>query len=235
MKEFPCLLLHGDVEQAERNRVITQFKRKEVDILVATDVASRGLDIPHIKNVVNYDMARDIDTHTHRIGRTARAGEKGTAYTLVTDKDKEMVGHLVRNLEGANQFVPEDLLELAMQSSWFRKSRFSSGKGKTLNVGGLGFGFKERPNMKQGYSGQSSAGGSGSSSTPSGGGTNRLSSLKEAFKAQYNNQFRTSSDKSWEETLPVEGVFTKPTLVPPPPPSSSNFAEDKKGKRSRWN
>lgn len=149
----------------------------------------------------------------------------------MTDKDKEMVGHLVRNLEGANQFVPDDLLELAMQSSWFRKSRFSSGKGKSVNVGGLGFGFKERPNNKPGYSGPSSSGASGSSgssSTPSGG-TNRLTTLKEAFKAQYNNQFRTSSDKSWETTLPAEGVFVKPNLAPPP------SSEDKKGKRSRWN
>lgn len=98
LKEYPCLLLHGDIEQAERNKRITQFKKKEVDILVATDVAARGLDIPHIKNVINYDMARDIDTHTHRIGRTARAGEKGTAFTLVTDKDKEMVSFILKSL-----------------------------------------------------------------------------------------------------------------------------------------
>ncbi|EDW05091.1 GH23229 [Drosophila grimshawi] len=89
LKEHNCLLLHGDMDQADRNKVIMQFKRKECDILVATDVAARGLDIPHIRNVINYDIARDIDTHTHRIGRTGRAGEKGNAYTLVTDKDKD--------------------------------------------------------------------------------------------------------------------------------------------------
>lgn len=74
---------------------------------------ARGLDIPHIRTVVNFDVARDIDTHTHRIGRTGRAGEKGTAYTLVTDKDKEFAGHLVRNLEGAGQEVTPQLMELA--------------------------------------------------------------------------------------------------------------------------
>lgn len=93
------------MDQADRNKVITKFKRKEVPLMVATDVAARGLDIPHIRTVVNYDIARDIDTHTHRIGRTGRAGEKGTAYTLVVEKDKEFAGHLVRNLEGANQEV----------------------------------------------------------------------------------------------------------------------------------
>lgn len=70
LKEMDVLLLHGDMDQSERNKVITMFKRQEVSILVATDVAARGLDIPHIRTVVNYDVARDIDTHTHRIGRT---------------------------------------------------------------------------------------------------------------------------------------------------------------------
>ena len=91
--------------------------------LVATDVAARGLDIPHIRTVINFDVARDIDTHTHRVGRTGRAGVKGTAYTLVTEKDKEFVGHIVRNLEAANQNVSKELMELAMQSSWFKNSR----------------------------------------------------------------------------------------------------------------
>ena len=74
---------------------------------------ARGLDIPHIKTVVNYDVARDIDTHTHRVGRTGRAGTKGHAYTLITKKDKEFAPLLVRNLEGANQHVPPGLLNLA--------------------------------------------------------------------------------------------------------------------------
>lgn len=116
------LLLHGDMEQSERNRVITSFKRKEKDIMIATDVAARGLDISHIKTVINYEVARDIDTHIHRVGRTGRAGSKGDAHTLLTDKDKEFAGHLVKNLESSNQNVGEDLMKLAMQSHTFRKS-----------------------------------------------------------------------------------------------------------------
>ena len=127
---FRPLLLHGDMNQFDRNKVISSFKRMESSILVATDVAARGLDIPHIRMVINYDMALDIDTHTHRIGRTGRAGEHGVAITLVTEKDKEIVGHLVRNLEGANQKVSDELMSLAMQSAWFRKSRFKQGTGK---------------------------------------------------------------------------------------------------------
>ncbi|CRK90017.1 CLUMA_CG003742, isoform A [Clunio marinus] len=234
LKEYPCLLLHGDIEQAERNKVITAFKKKECDILVATDVASRGLDIPHIKNVINYDMARDIDTHTHRIGRTARGGEKGTAYTLVSDKDKEMVGHLVRNLEMANQYVPDDLMELAMQSSWFRKSRFKGGKGKSVG-GGAGLGFRERPNLGGSSSFPKSFVPASDSNRSSGTPTNRLEALKNAFKSQYTSQFKSATDKTWEQTTPVEGVFSKPA---PPPPSNKNEStseDSSKKKKSRWN
>jgi ATP-dependent RNA helicase DDX42 len=113
---YSNVLLHGDMEQAERNRVISTFRGGKANILVATDVAARGLDIPAIRNVVNYDVARDIDTHVHRIGRTGRAGVKGNAYTLVDrEKDRDFAGHLVRNLEAAGQPVPEDLLSLANQ------------------------------------------------------------------------------------------------------------------------
>ncbi|KOB69655.1 ATP-dependent RNA helicase DDX42, partial [Operophtera brumata] len=104
VQQYDALLLHGDMDQADRNKVITAFKRQENNILVATDVAARGLDIPHIRTVVNYTVARDIDTHTHRVGRTGRAGVRGAAYTLLDKhKDKEFAGHLLRNLEGVQQ------------------------------------------------------------------------------------------------------------------------------------
>lgn len=194
LKEFEVMLLHGDMDQIERNKVITAFKKQEVSILVATDVAARGLDIPHIKTVINYDVARDIDTHTHRVGRTGRAGEKGTAYTLVTEKDKEFAGHLVRNLEGANQDVPKSLMDLAMQSSWFRKSRFKGGKGKSLNVGGAGLGFRGRQETPSCTSGEPSAQPPKDISEvvkkleKQGPGSDRLSAMKAAFRSQYSSQ-----------------------------------------------
>lgn len=86
---FDCLAMHGDLMQIERDKIIYDFKHLKKKILVCTDVAARGLDIKSVKTVVNYDIARDIDSHVHRIGRTGRAGEKGTAYTLITQKGKE--------------------------------------------------------------------------------------------------------------------------------------------------
>ncbi|XP_048102637.1 ATP-dependent RNA helicase DDX42 isoform X2 [Alosa alosa] len=194
-------LLHGDMDQSERNKVIADFKKKSLPVLVATDVAARGLDIPSIRTVVNYDVARDIDTHTHRIGRTGRAGEKGVAYTLLTNKDTSFAGDLVRNLEGANQSVSKDLMDLAMQNSWFRKSRFKGGKGKKINIGGGGLGYRERPGLGADTS-ERSAGGSGASSLgnyeafkPATGGAmgDRMSAMKQAFQSQYKNHFVAAS------------------------------------------
>uniref|UniRef100_A0A672HBC8 ATP-dependent RNA helicase DDX42 n=1 Tax=Salarias fasciatus TaxID=181472 RepID=A0A672HBC8_SALFA len=222
-------LLHGDMDQSERNKVISDFKKKNLPVLVATDVAARGLDIPSIRTVVNYDVARDIDTHTHRIGRTGRAGEKGVAYTLLTNKDTTFAGDLVRNLEGANQSVSKELMDLAMQNPWFRKSRFKGGKGKKLNIGGGGLGYKERP----GLGAESSVRGGGSSMLSSassyegyvkpttGAMGDRMSAMKQAFQAQYKSHFvaassgppklsaKSSSSSGWTSAGSLSSVPTE--------------------------
>ncbi|CAG8607684.1 3383_t:CDS:2, partial [Acaulospora colombiana] len=107
--------LHGDMMQLDRDKVLKDFKNNKFPIMVATDVAARGLDIKAVKTVINYDIARDIDSHVHRIGRTGRAGEKGTAYTLITEKEDKFAGDLVRNLESSGQTVPDALMNLAMK------------------------------------------------------------------------------------------------------------------------
>lgn len=83
------------------------------------------MDIPSIQNVINYELARDIDTHTHRIGRTGRAGTKGTAFTLfVRNRDPAEFGAcLVKHLESVNQHVPPALMDIAMKCSWFQNER----------------------------------------------------------------------------------------------------------------
>ena len=89
-------MLHGDMPSPERIESIRKFKTGAVRILIATNVASRGLDIPQIKPVINYECAKDSEDHTHRIGRTGRAGDKdGVAYTLLMNSESRAAAMLV--------------------------------------------------------------------------------------------------------------------------------------------
>lgn len=90
-KGFSALALHGDMEQIDRDLSIIQFTNKTSTILVATDVAARGIDIKELPMVINYDLAFESDVHTHRIGRTGRAGNNGLAITLVTIADAQRI------------------------------------------------------------------------------------------------------------------------------------------------
>lgn len=83
--------IHGDLEQKQRDQVLVKFSNQSSCVLVATDVAARGIDVKEIDLVVNYDTTRDIDVHTHRIGRTGRAGASGVAVNLVTSKEEYKV------------------------------------------------------------------------------------------------------------------------------------------------
>lgn len=87
--KIDALAIHGDMEQYERIDVLVQFANKSTPVLVATDVAARGLDIKELSMVVNYDIAHDKQTHTHRIGRTARAGEEGMAVTFFNSYESD--------------------------------------------------------------------------------------------------------------------------------------------------
>lgn len=116
LKGFKVAALHGDKDQASRMEILLKFKSGIYHVLIATDVAARGLDIKSIKSVVNFDIARDMDMHVHRIGRTGRAGDKdGTAYTLITLKEARFAGELVNSLIAAGQNVSVELMDLAMK------------------------------------------------------------------------------------------------------------------------
>ena len=105
---FSVNCLHGDMEQAARNRVMMAFRRSEIDILVATDVAARGLDVDDVTHVFNFHMPFDSRGYVHRIGRTGRAGRAGTAITLVTPREMRQL-EAIRTNVGAqleNRLIP---------------------------------------------------------------------------------------------------------------------------------
>ncbi|MDD8061330.1 ATP-dependent RNA helicase SrmB [Shewanella metallivivens] len=96
---IPCAFMRGDMEQKKRFQALGKFSKGEVNVLLATDVAARGIDIDDITHVINYDMPRSADAYVHRIGRTARAGAKGTAISLVEAHDMRIVSKIERYIE----------------------------------------------------------------------------------------------------------------------------------------
>lgn len=91
--------LHGDLSQRERDMVTNRFRQGNIEILVATDVAARGLDINHVTHVVNYDIPQDSDSYVHRIGRTGRAGRKGVAFTLVEPREIKQLKYIENHIK----------------------------------------------------------------------------------------------------------------------------------------
>nr|WP_221178019.1 DbpA RNA binding domain-containing protein [Salinisphaera halophila] len=96
---FDALALHGERDQRDRDEVLLRFINHSCAVLVATDVAARGLDIAALPQVISYDIARDVDTHVHRIGRTGRAGASGTAATLCTPGEAYRAERLAEELK----------------------------------------------------------------------------------------------------------------------------------------
>jgi len=106
---WPALAIHGDKSQGERDWVLQQFKDGKSPIMVATDVASRGIHVNGINLVVNYDFPNNVEDYVHRIGRTGRAGAKGAAITYFTQKDSRKAKQLIEVLTEAKQEVPPEL------------------------------------------------------------------------------------------------------------------------------
>ncbi|ELR66217.1 ATP-dependent RNA helicase SrmB [Photobacterium marinum] len=106
--KVPCCWLQGEMAQAARNNSISRFRDGTVNVLIATDVAARGIDLPDVSHVINFDMPRTADIYLHRIGRTARAGKKGTAISLVEAHDQTMIERVSRYMD---EEVPERFIE----------------------------------------------------------------------------------------------------------------------------
>ncbi|EMC91211.1 hypothetical protein BAUCODRAFT_80455, partial [Baudoinia panamericana UAMH 10762] len=118
-QNFPATSIHGDRTQRERERALEMFRTGRCPILVATAVAARGLDIPNVKHVVNYDLPTDIDDYVHRIGRTGRAGNTGISTAFFNRGNRGVVRDLIDLLKEANQEVPGFLETIARESSGF--------------------------------------------------------------------------------------------------------------------
>jgi ATP-dependent RNA helicase DeaD len=99
------MAIHGDISQALRERAIAQFKKGSINVLVATDVAARGLDVERVTHVINYDMAHDCETYVHRIGRTGRAGRSGVAILFVSPRETRMISVIERHTRQTIQKV----------------------------------------------------------------------------------------------------------------------------------
>lgn len=110
-KGWTCAAIHGDRNQHQRTEAVEQFKKGQIPLLIATDVAARGLDIPGVEYVLNYSFPLTIEDYVHRIGRTGRGGKKGIAHTFFTANDKPRAGELVNLLRDSNQDVPQDLMK----------------------------------------------------------------------------------------------------------------------------
>ncbi|KAL6219583.1 hypothetical protein ACLB2K_007342 [Fragaria x ananassa] len=201
-KGFKAAAIHGDKDQATRVDIMNKFKSGTYHVLIATDVAARGLDIKSIKSVVNFDIAKDMDMHVHRIGRTGRAGDKdGTAYTLITHKEARFAGELVNSLVGAGQNVPVELMDLAMKDGRFRSKRDSrkgggkKGKGRGGGRGGGNSGRGVRGvdfGLGIGYNPESN-------SSPSPAVTSRsaaVTSLRTGMMSQFKNKFVSATSNS---------------------------------------
>ncbi|XP_073292062.1 ATP-dependent RNA helicase-like protein DB10 isoform X2 [Primulina huaijiensis] len=160
-RQFGAAAIHGDKSQGERDHVLNQFRNGSSPVLVATDVAARGLDIKDIRVVINYDFPTGIEDYVHRIGRTGRAGATGVAYTFFCDQDSKHAPELVKLLQGANQRVPPEILDMSSyggSGGMGRGRRWSSGP----NEHDTGYG-----GGRSSYSGRyGGSGGWGMSSSP---------------------------------------------------------------------
>jgi ATP-dependent RNA helicase DDX5/DBP2 len=128
-RQFGAAAIHGDKSQGERDYVLNQFRTGRSPILVATDVAARGLDIKDIRMVINYDFPTGVEDYVHRIGRTGRAGATGVAFTFLSEQDAKHASDLIKVLEGANQRIPVELRDMASRGGGMGRPRRKWGSG----------------------------------------------------------------------------------------------------------
>lgn len=120
---FSVVHIHGDRDQGVRQHAMDSLRNGNVSILVATNVASRGIDIDDITVIINYDFVKDIEEYVHRVGRTGRAGKTGHAITLLTRKDWRKANDLIEVLEKSGQVVSKELRDMAYRYEIYQKRK----------------------------------------------------------------------------------------------------------------
>jgi len=166
LKEICCQSIHGDRDQEDREQALQDLKDGTVRILLATDVASRGIDVSDITHVINFDFPRNIEDYVHRVGRAGRAGKTGTSITFVERRDRKNAEELIRILEEAGQEVPYELQKMADKYEIFRQREAEAKKafgGRNFGGGGGRGCFKcgEEGHMSRECPNSSSSGGGG--------------------------------------------------------------------------
>ncbi|KAG5681267.1 hypothetical protein PVAND_010718 [Polypedilum vanderplanki] len=172
--KHPVTSIHGDRSQREREDALKCFRSGDCPILVATAVAARGLDIPHVKHVINYDLPSDVEEYVHRIGRTGRMGNLGIATSFFNEKNRNIVSDLVELLIETNQELPGFLEEMA-NDRYSGPRRSNNNRGGNSRYGGSGFGSRDyrQPQGNQRYGSGGAGSNSGNSGNRSYGGGNR--------------------------------------------------------------
>ncbi|CAO0795838.1 unnamed protein product [Mucor circinelloides] len=133
---YPCQSLHGGKDQADRDSTIADFKSGVTNILIATSVAARGLDVKNLKVVINYECPNHMEDYVHRVGRTGRAGNKGTAYTFITPDQDRYAMDICKALKLSGQAIPPDLQ--ALSDSFQNKVKEGKERASGSGFGGKG-------------------------------------------------------------------------------------------------
>lgn len=225
-----AVALHGEMDQLQRMDVLGRFRSGSVHVLVATDVAARGLDIKTVRTVINFEAPRDVDTLVHRVGRTGRAGDKeGQAVTLLLSHETQMAGKIATALVSGGVPVPKELSDLARRNPLYRRGAAGGGRGgagrghvgggkRKVKAGGAGLGFDDAgtgalPPPPPPPPDHASADAPPAPGPPS----TRLSGFSHAHEA-YTAEMPSLASAAAVVVLPAHHETDGPAAPPPPPP-----------------
>ena len=200
-KDFDVEPLHGDMSQRERNRTLKQLTTGKIQIIVATDVAARGIDIPTITHIINFDLPRDTEDYVHRIGRTGRAGKKGSAISFAGKKDLHIVPRIEEFIGQKISVVEIQGLEPSLKPQDKKSHSKNSGKdrkrGRSSRGSGLGrSGFSESRGRSSGRSNSSESRGRSSGRSNSSESRGRSSGRSNSSESRGRNSERSNSSES---------------------------------------